>query len=603
MRKPIRNLLGRLALLLAVTAGLVVLDWAVASALLWKQYNRIAGNLQQTRWPFDSPAIAISFSRGTTSPEKAPWAACTITHSEDDVRISLSLATSHNLYFKGGESAVVGNTSSGHFFKAEHAVYDESRKALKHVGASMRRLTFFNKLVLSVVAHPFITGWTQREEEFCWRMRFQGGSGLLLADGRLKAANIRLPAHKETWHIRVSRDSEVRHLDLDSFSESDSQTIPPVELDRSIATALRLAVLQTEPVPRPENGTWHEGKGRLSVRNGNRYLYLEGTPYEIGFQHGRLLAENAKRVIYRTLYGVGFYYSLERGQWFCSQARKLLERQRPYIDPDYLEEMKGLATGIDLPLELVAGGNLFPEFFHCSGAALFGKATADGEVLHARVLDYMTHIGLQDEAVVMAVRRNGVQPFVNVSYAGFIGSVTGMNQSQIAIGELGGGGEGKWDGTPMSFLVRGVLEHATTLQEAVAYMRDRPRTCEYFYVISNGRTRDAVGLSTTPEVFTVVHPGEKIDRLPEPVNDAVLMSAGKRYRKLVERVRKHYGNIDAAKLLEIIKRPIAMKSNLHNVVFEPGSLRMHLTQATRHGLACNQQPVTITWTDLFPERD
>lgn len=57
---------------------------------------------------------------------------------------------------------------------------------------------------------------------------------------------------------------------------------------------------------------------------------------------------------------------------------------------------------------------------------------------------------LQDHAVLMIVEPEGQLPFVNVSYAGFIGSVTGMNLEQLSTGEMGGGGVGQWDGIPMS---------------------------------------------------------------------------------------------------------------------------------------------------------
>ena len=46
----------------------------------------------------------------------------------------------------------------------------------------------------------------------------------------------------------------------------------------------------------------------------------------------------------------------------------------------------------------------------------------------------------------------GKIPFVNVTYAGFIGSVTGMNAQQVSIGEMGGRGLGplgrRADGVP-----------------------------------------------------------------------------------------------------------------------------------------------------------
>ena len=61
-----------------------------------------------------------------------------------------------------------------------------------------------------------------------------------------------------------------------------------------------------------------------------------------------------------------------------------------------------------------------------------------------------------------------------MTYAGFIGSVTGMNAKKISVGEMGGRGLGHWDGVPMAFLVRMALEEANTLDEAVAVFRDHP---------------------------------------------------------------------------------------------------------------------------------
>jgi hypothetical protein len=278
----------------------------------------------------------------------------------------------------------------------------------------------------------------------------------------------------------------------------------------------------------------------------------------------------------------------------------LVERQRPFIAPEYFEEMRGLADGAGLPVATIQAANIFPEFFHCSGVAVFGKATRDGTLLHARVLDYMTGVGLQDEAVTMAVERDGARRFVNVSYAGFIGSVTGMNEKQVAIGEMGGRGEGNWDGTPMAQLLRGALENCDTLEEALDYMRRRPRTCEYYYVISDGKSRTARGVAATPEQFEVIEPGKAVPLLPEPVEDAVLLSSGDRYQLLVKRVRELYGRIGADEMQRIITRKVAMKSNLHNAIFEPPALTLWIAHASRHRPACDEPFVKYTWAELFP---
>jgi len=91
---------------------------------------------------------------------------------------------------------------------------------------------------------------------------------------------------------------------------------------------------------------------------------------------------------------------------------------------------------------------------------------------------------------------------------------------------MGGRGEGNWDGKPMAQLVREVMENADTLEQAVEIMRKSPRTCEYYYVISDGKGRKAVGVKATSKVFETVEMGAAHPELKHPVKDTVLLSAG-----------------------------------------------------------------------------
>ena len=87
---------------------------------------------------------------------------------------------------------------------------------------------------------------------------------------------------------------------------------------------------------------------------------------------------------------------------------------------------------------------------------------------HGRVLDYLRGVGLEKNAVVIVHRPRLRVAWVNISYAGFIGTVTAMNEKGISVGEMGGRGWGDWDGKPMAELLREVMEKAATLDEAVA---------------------------------------------------------------------------------------------------------------------------------------
>jgi hypothetical protein len=50
----------------------------------------------------------------------------------------------------------------------------------------------------------------------------------------------------------------------------------------------------------------------------------------------------------------------------------------------------------------------------------------------------------------------------------------------------------------------------------------------------------------------------------------------------------------------IITRKVAMKSNLHNAIFEPPTLTLWIAHASRHEPACDKPYVKYTWAELFP---
>jgi hypothetical protein len=160
-----------------------------------------------------------------------------------------------------------------------------------------------------------------------------------------------------------------------------------------------------------------------------------------------------------------------------------------------------------------------------------------------------------------------------------------MNARHISIGEMGGRGEGNWDGKPMAQLMREVMEKASTLDEAIAIMQKGPRTCAYYYVISDGKTKQAVGLAATPEKLEIVKLGEAHELLPDAVKDCVLLSAGDRYKTLVQRVKANYGKFDAAAARELMTRPVAMNSCIQAVLFAPDTLDFWVANADNHNVA------------------
>jgi isopenicillin-N N-acyltransferase like protein len=360
-------------------------------------------------------------------------------------------------------------------------------------------------------------------------------------------------------------------------------------------TAICLVLIGTISAAQAETKTLARcGAGFLDEVDGYRVLHVKGEPYEMGYQQGALLRDDIRENI-RFLFEVkakDVSFEVKGVKLFDPRRviQGIVAQQRKYIPERFFEEMRGIADGAGVEFQDVVIANFIPELFHCSGFAISGSATKDGTLYHGRILDYGCDWRLQEHAVLTVAEPRGKLPFVNVTYAGFVGSVTGMNAERISIGEMGGGGTGHWDGVPMAFLVRMVLEEADTLNGAIEIFRKNPRTCEYYFVIADGNTGKAVAMEASWNIFGVVAMGESHPKLPYALKDAVVLSAGDRYQALVRRVEQGLGTFDAESARHLMDRPVAMKSNLHSVLFETTTTRFWVANASKDGKPAAEQP-------------
>lgn len=343
------------------------------------------------------------------------------------------------------------------------------------------------------------------------------------------------------------------------------------------------------------------GKGWLEVVEGQQVLHLKGSPYEIGYQHGDLLKSKIIENIERFI--VPLFSSERKPPPVVAHFLTALPQVIPHIPAALRDEMQGIADAADISFSQILLLNVFPEMFHCTGITVSGDATADGELYHVRVLDYAAGNGLQNTAVLMVVEPDQGLPFMNVTYAGFIGCVTGMNASKIAIGEIGGKGYGHWAGIPMAFLLRDILQYATSLEAVQAKLEEASRTCEYYYVFSDGKTGQACAYYATSNILKPISPGEQYPKSlpvpnafeggspaksqPEPVcaaiynqlKDTIMIVRDDHYDLLRERLAGNYGSIGIRELQESVYAPIAHQANLHNAIFAPATLDVWIAHA------------------------
>ena len=343
---------------------------------------------------------------------------------------------------------------------------------------------------------------------------------------------------------------------------------------------------------------------QVEHREGLTMVHLSGTPYEMGRQHGEALRQEIQASVRRVLGYFRRYVKIPWlgpalvNWWLDDPWRQAL----PFIPPAYLEELRGVADGSGVPLQELYRLHAIPDrMYSCSSFAVWGRATAGGRLIHMRNLDWNIQAGIQDSAVVFIVHPRGKHAFVNIGWAGFVGVLTGINDAQLSVGQIGAETlDVTFRGEPMTFVMRRVLEEADNVDEALKIVQQARRTVGVNYVFADAKARRAIAIESTHRylhVFAADDPAEhrvgyarpladvvfRADTAMDPtIRDRQLASDGDprtpgleapggsaydvRYLGQAAGIMAHYGRLDPA-AAQAIARAVAPSSNVQSVVF------------------------------------
>ncbi|MCE5239121.1 C45 family autoproteolytic acyltransferase/hydrolase [bacterium] len=232
------------------------------------------------------------------------------------------------------------------------------------------------------------------------------------------------------------------------------------------------------------NAQWEETTPQRYRCNGYRVLRLVGTPEEMGRQHGRLLGSQVRRVV-RDVIG-GEAGDPERHARLIAGTKRM-ERQLP---SDIREELHALAGTARVDYWDLVALQLFGDVWRasqCSSFAVYGRATATGELVAGRNFDFWDH-GVSEYAAVIIhyVPETGI-PFFTVTWAGIINGWTAMNtKGVLAANNTSWGRSDSLDGLSTCFMIRKIVQHASTVQEGVDIIQNTPRACGTNMLVAGG---------------------------------------------------------------------------------------------------------------------
>ena len=247
------------------------------------------------------------------------------------------------------------------------------------------------------------------------------------------------------------------------------------------------------------NTIYHNQHGWFEEHKGINILYLNGSNYEMGYQHGILLKNeiNANfRAFCNWISQRGFSYQELTEKW---------NTMKSYVPKCYIEEMEGVANGSNLSFENISVFNVgFYLVVNCGSFAAWGSATTDGKLYHARSHDFPikikdpeTGIYLVETQVLIVRKPIGCFSSVSISEAGMVTVADGINEKAIATGMLSSWtNDEKLNGIDVGFKMRMVLDSASNITEAIDIITSN-KTLGYNFIVSDGKIPISYAIETT----------------------------------------------------------------------------------------------------------
>ena len=260
-------------------------------------------------------------------------------------------------------------------------------------------------------------------------------------------------------------------------------------------------------------------------KQGQWELYVDGNPYELGLKSGSLTRElfNRQEEIF-----VDKIDSLVPSEGKQKLLRKFLAwfNRKMYrnIDDQYKAEIYGMAQYASKDLDYIAPPYQRVMYFHgahdighalqdlalvgCSSFAAWGDRTGDGKMLIARNFDFYVGEDFADNKIIAFVAPEDGHKFMSVTWGGFIGVLSGMNDQGLTVTINAGKSDFPLVAkTPISLVTREILQYASTIDEAVAIAKKREVFVSESIFVGSAKDNRAAIIEVSPQNFGIYEVG------------------------------------------------------------------------------------------------
>jgi len=352
-----------------------------------------------------------------------------------------------------------------------------------------------------------------------------------------------------------------------------------------------------EPVVKTTAGK-EIANSHLTTRQGIYTMSLKGGPFERGYCNA-ILTEDILFQQEQSLFStVKQFIRSKTALWLLHKYVAIRNRNLPqYIKPEYQLEIYGITSGYP---------DFFPQFgslyyrmlnYHaahdishavmdnplvgCTSFAAWSSATSNGHLILGRNFDFNAGECFDKNKIVMYVQPNEGLRYISVAWPGMIGVVSGINEAKIAVTINSGQSESHRNiGTPVSLVIREVLQYCRTIEQAVDLIKNSYVFVADSYLIADGKTGQAIIVEKTPAKTAVVKPTKDYlisanhflsSELKQDPTNLEYMKHGttvQRYDRMEQLLNNYYGKLDIETTASILRDRTAgtMSNSLGNAL-------------------------------------
>lgn len=254
-------------------------------------------------------------------------------------------------------------------------------------------------------------------------------------------------------------------------------------------------------------------------------LYVEGSPFERGVVNGKLSKElvvlqedyfNAQinKMIPSTSYLHFLKYVIG---WF----NRMLDKN---VTEEYKEEIYGVSESasdqygyIGTNYQRILNYHAAHDIGHalqnmalvgCTSFGTWNAASQDSQMIIGRNFDFYVGDDFAKNKIVLFENPAEGYKFMSVTWGGFIGVVSGMNEKGLTVTiNAAKSSIPSGSATPVSLVAREILQYAANISEAVSIAKKRTMFVSESFLIGSAADNKAVIIEKTPDTVDIYDPG------------------------------------------------------------------------------------------------